>query len=107
MKFSRNLDEIEYDLELERVAKEISRQKAKKVLIQLPDGLKPFATEIAEALGKKAKAKDSEILIWMGSCYGACDVPSAESEVLGIDLIVQFGHSAWDFKGKKGIKLVK
>ena len=46
----RTLAEIEqeYDLELKRVASEIKKQKAKKVLIQLPDGLKPQATEISD-----------------------------------------------------------
>jgi len=34
---------MEYDLELERAAGLISSEKAKKVCIQLPDGLKPKA----------------------------------------------------------------
>lgn len=80
-----------YNLELDKAVKEISKSKAKTVLVQLPDGLKPKAKEIKEYLEKNTKA---EILIWLGSCFGACDVP-LESKNLNVDLIVQFGHSEW------------
>ncbi len=83
---------MEYDLELEKVAKEIKKSKAKTVCIQLPDGLKPEAGNIAKELEKKTGAN---IMIWAGTCYGACDVPLS-AENLGVDLIVQWGHSAWE-----------
>ena len=82
---------MEYDLELGKAADEINKQKAKTVCIQLPDGLKPAADEIKTELEKKTNAN---IIIWLGSCFGACDVPLQVKE-LGVDLIVQFGHSAW------------
>lgn len=82
---------MEYDLELGRVAAEISKQKAKIVCIQLPDGLKPKAGEIQKELEKKTKAK---IIIWLGSCFGACDIPE-QVETLGVDLLIQWGHSEW------------
>lgn len=82
-----------YNLELDKVAKQIKQEKAKLVCIQLPDGLKPKATEIAKQLKQKS---GSEIIIWAGSCYGACDTPLG-LEKLGVDLLVQFGHSAWPF----------
>ena len=69
-------------------------------VIQLPDGLKPFATTIAEAIKEKTKNK-SEIMIYFGSCFGACDVPIDEAKSADINLIIQFGHSAWNFKKKK------
>jgi 2-(3-amino-3-carboxypropyl)histidine synthase len=78
---------MEIDLQLDRVLDEIRRTKAKTVLIQLPDGLKPKAGEIADAL----QGFGAEILIWQGSCFGACDAP----EVKGVDMLVQFGHSEW------------
>jgi len=80
-----------YNLELDKAVKEIAKSKAKTVLVQLPDGLKPRAKEIKEFLEKNTKA---EILIWAGSCFGACDVP-LEAKNLNVDLIVQFGHSEW------------
>jgi len=100
------LNELDYDLELERVVKEIKKQKAKRVLIQLPEGLKPQATLIVDELKNQTKGKVG-FLIWLDSCFGACDVPAKEAETLGIDLIVQFGHSNWDFKDKKNIKVLK
>jgi diphthamide biosynthesis enzyme Dph1/Dph2-like protein len=83
---------MEYDLELERVAKEIKKSRAKNVCIQLPDGLKPEAGKISKELEKKTGAN---IMIWAGSCYGACDVPLSV-ENLGVDLLVQWGHSEWE-----------
>ncbi len=80
-----------YDLELERIAGEIKKNKAKLVLLQFPDGLKPYATSVVDFLREKTKA---EFIIWLGSCYGACDLPiGLEKLKPKIDLIVQFGHS--------------
>lgn len=76
-----------YDLEIERVKAEIKSSKAKKVLIQMADGLKPKAAEIA----KELESTGAKIFIWGGSCFGACDLP----DVKGFDLLVHFGHSAW------------
>ena len=61
--------ENEYELELGRILKEIKKQKAKIVLLQFPDGMKPNATTIAEELEKRAPK--AEFLIWLGSCFGA------------------------------------
>jgi len=80
--------EINYDLELEKAANKINEEKANLVCIQLPDGLKEKATEIAKYLEEKTKAK---IIIWLGSCWGACDVPNMD-----VDLLIQWGHSDWD-----------
>jgi 2-(3-amino-3-carboxypropyl)histidine synthase len=80
-----------YNLELNKALNEIKKSRAKTVLIQLPDGLKPRAKEITDYFGKKTKA---EVLIWADSCFGACDVP-LEAKNLKVDLIIQFGHSEW------------
>ncbi|MDP2750042.1 MAG: diphthamide synthesis protein [Nanoarchaeota archaeon] len=82
---------MELNLELDRAASEIKKANAKKVCIQLPDGLKPRALEIEAELKKKT---DAEIFIWAGSCFGACDVPT-QVDKLGIDLLIQWGHSEW------------
>ncbi len=78
---------MKYNLELNKAIEEIKKIKAKTVLVQLPDGLKPKATEIIKELEKNTKAK---FFIWLGSCYGACDIPKAD-----VDLLIQFGHSKW------------
>ncbi len=93
--------EREYDLEIDKIAGAIKKQKAKRVLLQFPDGLKPYADVIASEIEKsflkkkpRKETKKPEFFIWFGSCFGACDVP-LQTEKLGVDLIVQFGHSAW------------
>ena len=83
----------DYDLELEKVAEKIKKEKAKTVLIQLPDGLKPKAKEIREFLAKKFD-KNIKLLFWAGSCFGACDIPTSAKNA-NVDLIIQFGHSEW------------
>ncbi len=80
-----------YNLELNKVIEEIKKQKAKIVCIQLADGLKYKAKEIADVIEKKTKAK---CLIWFESCYGACDYP----ELKDIDLLIQFGHNNYSFQ---------
>jgi len=80
---------MEYDLELDKAADSIMKSKAKKVCIQLPDGLKPKAKEIVDFLSSKTGA---DIFIWSGSCFGACDTPLLPKE---FDLLIQWGHSAW------------
>ena len=79
-----------YDLETERVAEEITRRGAKRVLVQLPDGLRPKAFTLAEKLNHLAGA---EILLSGDSCYGACDVALTQADAVGADLIVHYGHS--------------
>jgi len=80
----------DYDLELDKVAEKIINEKARTVLIQLPDGLKPKVKEIKEFLKPKID-KNIKLLFWAGSCFGACDVPTNAN----VDLIIQFGHSEW------------
>jgi len=77
-----------YNLELNKAIKEIKSQKASSVCIQLPDGLKPKAKEIADKIEKETNAK---VLIWAGSCFGACDTPNLKN----IGLLIQWGHSEW------------
>jgi len=102
MKTIKELEE-KYDFELTKVVSEINNlipprarevmntKKAKLVLLQFPDGLKPYATTIVDFLEQKTKA---EFLIWMGSCFGACDTPVLGKELDNkIDLVIQFGHS--------------
>ena len=85
---------MEYDLEINRVIEEIKKNKAKRVCLQFPDGLKPIATKVVDEIKEKV---DAEIFIWAGSCYGSCDLP-IESKNIGIDMIIHFGHTKWRIK---------
>lgn len=89
----RNIEDLNeiYDLELDKVISQIKKQKAKIVLLQFPDGLKPYAVCVVDFLKEKTKA---EFLIWFGSCFGACDTPNLGKDLeKKIDLLVQFGHN--------------
>jgi len=86
-----------YDLELEKIISKIKKSKAKLVLLQFPDGLKPYATAVVDFLEKYTKdaRRSVEFLIWFGSCYGACDTPKGLENIKPkIDLVIQFGHSS-------------
>ena len=91
-----------YELELDKVVRDIKKNNAKKVLLQFPEGMKPYSTVICDEVEEKTKI---QCFIWMGTCFGACDVP-LDVEKLGVDMIVQFGHSAWKFDKEKGVKVV-
>jgi len=80
-----------FNLELTRVIDAIRKAKAKSVLVQLPDGLKPKANEIVDAIEKNT---DATVYLWFGSCFGACDLPLG-AQSLGIDLLVAFGHNPY------------
>ena len=90
----KTIAEIEetYDLELAKAEKEIKKTRAKRVLVQFPDGMKPYATVIVDEL--ESRLPGVEFFIWLGSCYGACDTPNLP-EKMKIDLLIQFGHSSW------------
>jgi len=86
-----SIEDVEkiYDLELNKIVAQIKKQKSKFVLLQFPDGLKPYATSVVDYLESKTSAT---FLIWLESCYGACDTPVGLDK-LDLDLIIQFGHN--------------
>jgi diphthamide biosynthesis enzyme Dph1/Dph2-like protein len=80
------------DLELNKIADDINNRGCKRVVIQLPDGLKPKARTIVEHLRENT---DAEVILWLGSCFGGCDIPLGLEE-LGVDLLIQFGHNRFE-----------
>lgn len=78
-----------FDLEETRLEKEVQKRKAKLVLLQLPDGLKPQGPRLAAAVEKAGALA----IVSADACYGACDLAVVEAERLGADLIVHYGHS--------------
>ena len=82
--------EEEYKIDLGKAVELIKQEKAKLVLVQFPDGLKQYATAVVNYLEEKTEA---DFLIFLGSCFGACDYPVGMDK-LGIDLTIQFGHNS-------------
>jgi 2-(3-amino-3-carboxypropyl)histidine synthase len=87
MRFALKDLEKEYNLDLDKVISKIKNSKAKDVLVQFPEGLKPWAVPITRHIEENTSAN---VKIWLGSCFGACDVPKSDC-----DLLVQFGHAKW------------
>ncbi len=79
----------QFDFEEEKVKQEILKLKAKRVLIQLPEGLKPEATRLAKIIEKLGALP----VVSADPCYGACDLATVEAESLGVDSIIHYGHS--------------
>jgi 2-(3-amino-3-carboxypropyl)histidine synthase len=78
-----------FDFEEERIKQEIAKIGAKRVLLQMPEGLKPEAPKLAKLIEKAGVLA----IISADPCYGACDLAVGEAEGLDVDLIVHFGHS--------------
>ena len=78
-----------FDFEEERLKQEIARLKAKRVLLQMPEGLKPDGPRLAKLVEKTGALP----IISADPCYGACDLADSEAENLGADLIIHFGHA--------------
>lgn len=91
MKYAIEEINEKYNLDLDKIISEIKKSKAKLVLLQFPDGLKLYATTIVNFLEQKTNA---EFLIWMETCFGACDTPTGIEKLKPkIDLTIQFGHN--------------
>ncbi len=80
---------MDYDLEINSLIRFLSKHEHKRVLLQLPDGLKRFAKEIVNIIESKLKI---QVIIWGGTNFGACDIP-LHTEKLGIDIIIHYGHN--------------
>lgn len=78
-----------FDFEEERVKQEIAKLGAKRVLIQLPEGLKSEGPRLARIVEKAGALP----IISADPCYGACDLATAEAESLDADLIIHYGHA--------------
>jgi 2-(3-amino-3-carboxypropyl)histidine synthase len=86
--YFRGMNMKGYDFEEERIKQEIARLDAKRVLLQLPEGLKPESLHLASVIEKTGALP----IISADPCYGACDLATAEAQHLGADLLIHFGH---------------
>ncbi|RLI22064.1 diphthamide biosynthesis enzyme Dph2 [Candidatus Bathyarchaeota archaeon] len=78
-----------FDLEEERLRSEIRRHGARRVLLQLPEGLKPQGLRLASII----EDAGATAIISGDPCYGACDIAISEAKELNADLIIHYGHS--------------
>jgi len=79
-----------YDFEESKIIEEINKRKARRALIQLPEGLKKEALRISKLIKNKTKV---EVIVSGSSAWGGCDVVIEEAKALNCDLIIHFGHA--------------
>lgn len=81
---------MDYDYEEDRIIEGVKKIKAKKVLLQLPEGLKKAAFRITDLIRKNTNA---EAVVSGSSCWGGCDLAIDEAKKIKADLLIHFGHA--------------
>lgn len=79
--------------ELSKAIEEINKNAYNLVAIQVPDGLKPKAPSIAKKIEEQTNCK---VILWGGSCFGACDIP-LQLKRLGVKVLIQIGHGRMNY----------
>ncbi|MFW6025724.1 MAG: hypothetical protein ACOCRX_05215 [Candidatus Woesearchaeota archaeon] len=65
---------------------DFDKYKDKKVLLQFPDGIKPYSKDIV----KEFEKRDIKNALYLGSNFGACDLPRGYKD---FDYVLHFGHN--------------
>lgn len=76
-------------VKLDYVVAELGRVRARKVLVQAPQGLKGFALQLSEWLRRRG----FEVIISGGPCWGGCDLALNEALEVSADAILHLGHT--------------
>lgn len=83
-----------YTIDLDPVVSLARSQGYRRIVLQMPDGLKQYAYRLAQRLSEDLPGV--EVLIHMDHNYGACDLQYPQLwEALRPDLIVHIGHSPY------------
>ncbi len=77
------------NFEKEKLVSELKKLKPKKVLVQLPEGMKKNAVEIAKLIENLG----IEVIFSGETCWGGCSLSLHEAKLIRADLIVHFGHA--------------
>uniref|UniRef100_F7GI16 2-(3-amino-3-carboxypropyl)histidine synthase subunit 1 n=1 Tax=Monodelphis domestica TaxID=13616 RepID=F7GI16_MONDO len=79
-----------YNFEIPKTIWRVRQAQAKKVALQMPEGLLMFACTIVDILERFTEA---EALVMGDVTYGACCVDDFTARALGADFLVHYGHS--------------
>jgi len=80
-----------YEIDLEEAIRAINKNKYKRVLLQIPEGLKSHSLKIVDFIEENTNTR---LIISADPCFGACDIPIINIEDFGIDFIVSIGHTS-------------
>jgi 2-(3-amino-3-carboxypropyl)histidine synthase len=79
-----------YEFEVDRITNEMKRRGSRRVLLQMPEGLKPMGFELAMMLEKSTGV---EVFVSGDPCYGACDLALYPKRHVEADLLIHVGHA--------------
>jgi 2-(3-amino-3-carboxypropyl)histidine synthase len=79
-----------YQFEIHKTIHKITESGARRVALQMPEGLLVYATAISDILERFAGV---EVVIMGDVTYGACCVDDFTAAALGCDFLVHYGHS--------------
>jgi len=80
------------DFELPKLQEELKRIKPKKVLVQLPEGIKQKAFVVKQAI-EDIPRLEIEVIFSGETAWGGCAIATEEAKAMGADLIIHFGHA--------------
>lgn len=80
---------LKLDLQLNELSKIVKKSKAKRFLIELPEGLKTEMHNILDTL----KKTDKEFVFSLDTTFGACDIYETDLQKANCDSIIHFGHT--------------
>ncbi|XP_016137666.1 diphthamide biosynthesis protein 1-like [Sinocyclocheilus grahami] len=93
-----------YNFEIHKTIWRVRNAKAKRVALQLPEGLQMFACVIADIIERFTEA---DTLVMGDVTYGACCVDDFTARALGADFMVHYGHSCLiPIDSTEGIKML-
>ncbi|CAB50039.1 diphthamide biosynthesis enzyme Dph2 [Pyrococcus abyssi] len=78
-----------HEIPKEEILNELRKLRAKRVLIQSPEGLRKEAEELAEFL----EDNGIDAILHGEINYGACDPADYEAKLLNCDVLIHLGHS--------------
>jgi len=79
-----------YNIDLENAAKTIKKNNYKRVVLQIPEGLKNHVSEFINYLETETNA---QIIVSVDPCFGACDIVNHEFQHMDVDFAIQLGHT--------------
>jgi 2-(3-amino-3-carboxypropyl)histidine synthase len=85
-----------FNFQKQKLREELKKIKPKRVLVQLPEGIKQDAFDIKKTI----QSMNIEVVFSGETCWGACALAIDEAKKSKCDAIVHFGHSEF-FKQNK------
>ena len=79
-----------YDIEEDKILREIRRRGLKRILLQMPEGLKPLGFKLAQLIEQMT---GTEVFLAGDPCYGACDLSLLAKRQIKAELLVHIGHA--------------